>query len=94
MNGSRSMVQWLGSMFSTTGSARGADAAFDRTGTAVSAVLGRRSARLAILGLTRAEKVLPAIIAGSPDRRIAGSPDRRIAGSPDNASRFFEGGYP
>ena len=87
LNGGRSMVQWLGSVLGTADPARGTNATLDRVGTAVSAVPGGRSARLAISSLTRAEgtplSISRRIIAGSPDRRIAGSPDRRIAGSPD-----------
>ena len=88
LNGGRSMVQWLGSVFGTADPARGTNAIFDRIDTAVSAMPGGRSTRPAISGLTRAEGTPPGImpdrrIAGSPDRRIAGSPDRRIAGSPD-----------
>ena len=83
LNGGRSMVQWLGSVLGTADPARGTNATFDRVGTAVSAVPGGRSARLAISSLTKAEGTPLTIIAGSPDRRIAGSPDRRIAGSPD-----------
>ena len=91
LNGGRSMVQWLeslGSVLGTADPARGTNPSFDRIGTAVSAVFGGRSARLAISGLTTAEGTPLGImpdrrIAGSPDRRIAGSPDRRIAGSPD-----------
>ena len=73
----RTMMRWLGSVWSVFGAVGGGH------GTGAASGLTSCAETVGIIGSPDRR------IAGSPDRRIAGSPDRRIAGSPDRASCVF-----